>query len=159
MRLSLRVTALSAGGGSRRMEGRAAPCSSTLFLVIRDGLFTSETLASERYQPVSGTAKATNPQLLAATLAGMERRVLILAAAAIPLGLAGGYAWSTMNAAGHRAAPPKATMTEIFPSPEELPEVADAEWTNRADDNQVAPEDACPEGDDDGFDCAAQPAR
>ena len=89
----------------------------------------------------------------------MERRVLILAAAAIPLGLAGGYAWSTIKGAEHRAPPPKATITEIAPSPEELPEVADAEWTNRADDNQVAAEAACPEGGDDGFDCAAQPAR
>jgi len=88
----------------------------------------------------------------------MERRVLILAAAAIPLGLAGGYAWSALTAVDHRAPPPKATIAEIPPSPEELPEVADAEWTNRADDNRAAAESACPEGDDDGFDCAAQPA-
>jgi len=92
----------------------------------------------------------------------MERRVLILAAAAIPLGLAGGYAWSALTAVDHRAPPPKATIAEIPPSPEELPEVADAEWTNRADDNRAAvatTEANCVEGDNDGFDCAAQPAR
>jgi len=88
----------------------------------------------------------------------MERKTLLLAIAAIPLGLAGGYAWSAMTAVEHRAPPPKATIAEIPPSPEELPEVADAEWTNRADDNQVAAaEGNCVEGGDDGFDCT--PAR
>jgi hypothetical protein len=85
----------------------------------------------------------------------MERKTLFLAVAAIPLGLAGGYAWSAMTAVEQRARPPKATIAEIPPSPEELPEVADAEWTNRADDNQVATaETGCVESGDDGFDCA-----
>ena len=69
----------------------------------------------------------------------MDRKVAVLLCAAIPLGLAGGYAWSAMTAPAPRAyVPPKATIAEIAPSPEELPEAPDQEWENRADDNKAA---------------------
>ena len=69
----------------------------------------------------------------------MDRKVILLCAAAIPLGLAGGYAWSALTAQPPRsAAPPKATFADIPESPEELPEVADKEWENRADDNKAS---------------------
>ena len=69
----------------------------------------------------------------------MERKVILLFAAAIPLGLASGYAWSALTARPTRtAAPPKATFADIPESPEELPEVADKEWENRADDSKAA---------------------
>jgi hypothetical protein len=69
----------------------------------------------------------------------MDRKVILLCAAAIPLGLAGGYAWSAMTAPAPRtASPPKATFADIPESPEELPEVPDREWTARADDKSTA---------------------
>ena len=69
----------------------------------------------------------------------MDRKVILLCAAAIPLGLAGGYAWSAMTARPPRtAAPPKATFADIPESPEELPAALDEDWTNRADDNKAA---------------------
>jgi hypothetical protein len=65
----------------------------------------------------------------------MDRKVVVLLCAAIPLGLAGGYAWSAMTAPAPRAdSPPKATIAAIPASPEELPEAPDQEWTARADD-------------------------
>ena len=84
----------------------------------------------------------------------MERKTLLLAVAAIPLGLAGGYAWSALTAVEHRARPPEATIAPIPPSPEEMPEVSDAEWAARADDNQVAADASCAASGDDGFDCS-----
>lgn len=69
----------------------------------------------------------------------MDRKVILLCAAAIPLGLAGGYAWSAMTAPAPRvASPPKATFGAIPASPEELPEVPDQEWVNRAEDNKAS---------------------
>jgi hypothetical protein len=69
----------------------------------------------------------------------MDRKVIILCAAAIPLGLAGGYAWSALTAPPQRtAAPPKARIADIPESPEELPEVQDQEWTARADDKSTS---------------------
>jgi hypothetical protein len=69
----------------------------------------------------------------------MDRKALLLAAAAIPLGLAGGYAWSALTAPAPRtASPPKATFAEIPESPEELPVVSDREWENRAEDNKAS---------------------
>lgn len=69
----------------------------------------------------------------------MDRKVILLCAAAIPLGLGGGYAWSALTARPPRiASPPKATFADIPESPEELPEVQDREWTARADDNEAA---------------------
>ena len=69
----------------------------------------------------------------------MDRKVILLCAAAIPLGLAGGYAWSALTAPAPRtASPPKAAFADIPESPEELPEVADKEWENRADDSKAA---------------------
>ncbi len=64
---------------------------------------------------------------------------MILCAAAIPLGLAGGYAWSAMTAAPPRAyVPPKPTIADIPDSPDEYPAALDEDWTNRADDNAAA---------------------
>ena len=69
----------------------------------------------------------------------MDRKVILLCAAAIPLGLAGGYAWSAMTAPAPRVdSPPKATFADIPVSPEELPEVPDREWTARADDKSTS---------------------
>ena len=67
------------------------------------------------------------------------RKELLLVAAALTFGLAGGYAWSALN-----APPPKtpkvtkATMIAPPPSPEEQPLAPDAEWTASADDANVA---------------------
>ena len=71
--------------------------------------------------------------------AGMDRKLILFCAAAIPLGLAGGYTWSALTAPAPRAAtPPKATFADIPASPEELPEVSDREWENRSDDSGAA---------------------
>jgi hypothetical protein len=62
-------------------------------------------------------------------------RAIQILFAALMLGGAGGYAWSTLGSAP--AAQPhlrKAKMTTIAPSPEELPEEADREWTAEAND-------------------------
>ena len=69
----------------------------------------------------------------------MDRKVAVLLCAAIPLGLAGGYAWSAMTARPPRAyVPPKPTITDIPDSPDEYPAALDEDWTNRADDNRAA---------------------
>ena len=69
----------------------------------------------------------------------MDRKVILLCAAAIPLGLGGGYAWSALTARPPRiASPPKATFADIPESPEEFPEVQDREWTARADDKSAS---------------------
>ena len=66
-------------------------------------------------------------------------RAISILLAALMLGGAGGYAWS-MLASAPAAHPhlPKASMTAIAPSPDELPEDADREWTAEANDS--APE-------------------
>ena len=70
----------------------------------------------------------------------MDRKALLLAAAAIPLGLAGGYAWSVMTAPAPRtASPPKATFADIPESPEELPTREDRQWSQEADDGSGEP--------------------
>lgn len=63
------------------------------------------------------------------------RAVLILVAA-LMLGATGGYAWTILSSPP-AAQPklPKARMIAIAPSPEELPEEADKEWTAEADDS------------------------
>ena len=62
----------------------------------------------------------------------MDRKFLLLCAAAIPLGLAGGYAWSVYTAPAPKAYhPPKATMAPIADSPDEYPAALDDEWQNR----------------------------
>ena len=59
----------------------------------------------------------------------------MLAIAAIPLGIAGGYAWSSATAPAPQAAkPPKATFGPIPASPEELPGIEDVEWSTRSAD-------------------------
>jgi hypothetical protein len=64
----------------------------------------------------------------------MDRRIILLCA--IPLGLAGGYAWSALTApAVHRPPPGKATTIAAPPSPEERPAMLDKAWTSRADDS------------------------
>lgn len=75
----------------------------------------------------------------------MERRTLLLAAAAIPLGLGIGYAWSVVAAPKpHAAAARKPAFGDIAPSPEELPTVEDKDWTDRSNDAQAASGDAAP---------------
>jgi hypothetical protein len=70
----------------------------------------------------------------------MDRKVLLLAAAAIPLGLAGGYVWSALTAPAPRAlVPPKATQVAPPPSPEEIPTVEDRQWSQEADDESGEP--------------------
>ncbi len=69
----------------------------------------------------------------------MERKVLILAPAAVVLGLAGGYAWSALTAPPAKMArPPKATQVTPPPSPEELPTLEDKQWTAEANDHATA---------------------
>jgi hypothetical protein len=63
------------------------------------------------------------------------RAIPFLLASAIMLGGAGGYAWSMLSGAPAKQAPPReAKMVAVAPSPEELPEEADRQWTAEADD-------------------------
>jgi len=62
----------------------------------------------------------------------MDRKFLLLCAAAIPLGLAGGYAWSAYTAPTPKAyGPPKATIAPIAESPDDYPAALDDEWAPR----------------------------
>ena len=64
----------------------------------------------------------------------MRKELLLIVAAAI-FGLAGGYAWSALNAPPPKA--PRHSKAAFMPlpsSPEEQPSVSDAEWTASADD-------------------------
>lgn len=68
----------------------------------------------------------------------MNPKVIVLLCA-VPLGIAGGYAWSAMTAPPPRAYHPmKPKMVAIPPSPSELPEPGDKAWTERADDAAAA---------------------
>jgi len=52
----------------------------------------------------------------------MDRKTLLLAAAAVPLGLAGGYAWSVATAPPPKAyVPPRPTIATIAASPDDYP--------------------------------------
>ena len=63
-------------------------------------------------------------------------RAIPILLAALMLGSVGGYAWSVLaSSPPARAAPPKPKMIAIPPSPQELPEEADKQWTAEADDN------------------------
>lgn len=63
-------------------------------------------------------------------------RAILILLAALMLGGAGGYAWSMLaSAPAAQSHPRKAKMTAITPSPEELPEEADREWTAEANDS------------------------
>ena len=67
------------------------------------------------------------------------RKELLLIAAAATFGLAGGYAWSALNAPAPKA--PRHVKAGFMPlpsSPEEQPYVSDAEWAAEADDANVA---------------------
>ena len=69
----------------------------------------------------------------------MDRKIILLCAGAIPLGLVGGYGWAAMTApAPHAKHPPKGTIQQLPASPEERPAVLDREWTQEADDGPVA---------------------
>ncbi len=98
--------------------------------------------------------------------------------AALLLGLTGGYAWSVLSRAPATQVPPReAKMIAIAPSPEELPEEADNQWTAEADDgvyytgcNDVRAAGKAPlvagqpgyrpelDGDGDGVACEPHPA-
>jgi len=76
----------------------------------------------------------------------MERKALILAPAAVVLGLAGGYAWSALTAPPAKmATPPKATQVTPPPSPEELPTLEDKQWTAEGDDRPAVHYSGCNE--------------
>ena len=63
-------------------------------------------------------------------------RAISILLAALMLGGAGGYAWSMLGSAPPAQPHPReAKMTAITPSPEELPEEADREWTAEANDS------------------------
>lgn len=63
------------------------------------------------------------------------RAVLVLLAA-LMLGGAGGYAWSMLaSSQPEQVHPREPKMIAIAPSPEEMPEEADREWTAEADDS------------------------
>ena len=67
------------------------------------------------------------------------RKEMLLIVAAVIFGLAGGYAWSVMNAPPVAAPKPaKAAMIALPASPEERPEALDREWTAEADDHAAA---------------------
>lgn len=71
----------------------------------------------------------------------MERKALILVPAAVVLGLASGYAWSSLTAPPPKAAKvPKSTQVAAPPSPEELPTLEDKAWTAEANDYAAANE-------------------
>ena len=135
---SFLVTALSGGGGSRRMrDGRAAPFISTVFLAEFDFLLTRAPLAAGPYRLVTSRRRVgfTPRQPCACEKSRMERRAIMLAIAAIPLGIAGGYAWSSAMAPPPQAAkPPEATFGPIPASPEELLGIEDVEWSTRSAD-------------------------
>jgi len=62
-------------------------------------------------------------------------RAIAFLVAALFLGATGGYAWSMLSRAPVRQPVPReAKMMAIAPSPEELPEEADKQWTAEADD-------------------------
>jgi hypothetical protein len=100
----------------------------------------------------------------------MNSKVTVLLCA-IPLGLAGGYAWSAMTAPAPRVArPPKARMVAIPPSPSEYPEPGDEAWSERSDDRvaavrthkaeesiRCAPGKVEMDGDGDGIACNPHP--
>jgi hypothetical protein len=66
----------------------------------------------------------------------MDRKALLLCAAAIPLGLAGGYAWSVMGSSSAKQAKvPKEATIALPRSPEEEPAALDQEWASRAVDD------------------------
>jgi hypothetical protein len=72
-------------------------------------------------------------------------RAMRILLAALTLGGAGGYAWSMLaSAPAAHTHLPKASMTAIAPSPEELPEEADKEWTAEASDTVQNAEAASP---------------
>ena len=63
-------------------------------------------------------------------------RAISILLAALMLGGAGGYAWSMLGSPPPaHPHPRRAKMTAIVPSPEELPEEADREWTAEANDS------------------------
>jgi hypothetical protein len=67
-------------------------------------------------------------------------RAILIPAAAVTLGLAGGFAWSAWTAPiGKAPAPPRAAFAPIPASPEERPLEPDREWTSRADDAAAEP--------------------
>ena len=61
------------------------------------------------------------------------RAVLILVAA-VMVGLAGGYAWSTTGAEPAARTPPKAGMMSLPASPDEQPAELDRQWASRSTD-------------------------
>ena len=69
------------------------------------------------------------------------RTMAILAAAAVTVGLAGGYAWTAWTAPPPRLPKhPRAAFMPLPASPEERPLALDQQWTAEADDaNQAAP--------------------
>jgi len=67
------------------------------------------------------------------------RKELLLIPAAVTVGLAGGYAWSALNAPPHQAPRhAKAGFMPLPPSPEEQPSASDAQWSAEADDQPRA---------------------
>ncbi|HKC03047.1 MAG TPA: hypothetical protein VKC17_07065 [Sphingomicrobium sp.] len=66
------------------------------------------------------------------------RKELLLIVAAATFGLAGGYAWSALNAPPPKA--PRHARAAFMPlpsSPEEQPSASDTEWTASADDTNA----------------------
>jgi hypothetical protein len=57
---------------------------------------------------------------------------ILLCAGAIPLGLAGGYAWATIAKPAPHFMARKATIADIPASPEDYPAALDREWTDRS---------------------------
>lgn len=64
-------------------------------------------------------------------------RALLIPVAAVLVGLAGGYAWSSLGAGPAKPKPPRATQIAPPPSPEELPTAEDRQWTAEATDTNV----------------------
>ena len=59
-------------------------------------------------------------------------RALLIPVAAVLVGLAGGYAWSSMGAGPTKPRPPTARFMALPASPEEEPAPLDEQWAERA---------------------------
>jgi hypothetical protein len=62
-------------------------------------------------------------------------RAALVLLAALMVGGAGGYAWSTLASAPAQQHAREPKMIAIAPSPQEVPEEADKQWTTEADDS------------------------
>jgi hypothetical protein len=68
-------------------------------------------------------------------------RAMLILLVAMTLGLAGGYAWSTIGARPAAPKPPKARFMALPASPEEEPAALDEQWVARSGEDPAAADD------------------